>query len=65
MSSDQQPTSAAPTVAVSAKTKAFNLNTPKYHNLGHYPQAIRSFGPTDNYNTKTVQIPSMDGRKYG
>ena len=50
--------SSATAVSVTAKTKVLNLNTSKYHNLGHYPKAIRSFGPTDNYNTKTVGLPS-------
>jgi len=38
------------------KSKKFNLATYKYHALADYPEAIRRFGPTDNYSTQIVQI---------
>lgn len=38
----------------SRKTKRMNLATYKYHALGDYVEAIRRFGPTDNYSTQIV-----------
>ena len=43
------------TVKVSPNTKTLNLNTYKYHRLGDYVQAIRRFGPTDNYDSRRVR----------
>ena len=40
--------------SATAKPKAFNLNTYKYHRLGDYPSIIRELGPMDNYSTQTV-----------
>jgi hypothetical protein len=37
-----------------SKDKVFNLHTYKLHALGHYPQTIREFGTTDNYNSQRV-----------
>ncbi|KAJ3526631.1 hypothetical protein NMY22_g10092 [Coprinellus aureogranulatus] len=36
-----------------AKLRKLNLNTFKFHNLGHYIMAILQFGTTDNYSTQT------------
>jgi len=48
------------TVKKKAKTvqrsKKFNLATYKYHALADYAEAIRRFGPTDNYSTQIVRI---------
>lgn len=38
-----------------SKEKEFNLFTYKWHALGHYPQTIREFGTTDNYNSQRVR----------
>ena len=38
----------------SKKVHELNLKTYKLHALGHYAQAIRSFGPTDGYSTQAV-----------
>ena len=48
----------APTTSKKAKLKTFNLSTYKYHRLGDYAQAIREYGPTDNYTTQTVSALS-------
>jgi hypothetical protein len=40
------------------KVKKLNLATYKYHALADYAEAIRKFGPTDNYNTQIV-CPSI------
>jgi hypothetical protein len=37
------------------RLKNFNLSTPKWHLLVHYPDAIRRLGPTDNYSTRIVR----------
>ena len=37
------------------KVKHLNLSTYKYHALGDYVEAIRRYGPTDNYNTQVVR----------
>ncbi|OCB88193.1 hypothetical protein A7U60_g4712 [Sanghuangporus baumii] len=34
------------------KRKELNVNTPKFHSLGDYVQAIRRLGTTDNYSTQ-------------
>ncbi|KAL5537155.1 hypothetical protein ACEPAF_978 [Sanghuangporus sanghuang] len=34
------------------KRKILNINTPKFHALGEYAQAIRRFGTTDSYSTQ-------------
>lgn len=39
------------------KQKRLNLQTFKWHNLGHYAAAIRRFGPTDGYSTQIVSSP--------
>lgn len=36
------------------RRKKLNLATYKYHALADYPETIRRFGPTDNYNTQIV-----------
>jgi hypothetical protein len=38
------------------KRKKLNLATYKYHALGDYAETIRTFGPTDNYNTQIVRL---------
>jgi hypothetical protein len=38
-----------------AKERKLNLNTYKFHALGHYPPVIPLFGPTDNYSTQIVR----------
>lgn len=38
------------------KQKRLNLQTFKWHNLGHYAAAIRRFGPTDGYSTQMVNL---------
>ncbi len=40
------------------KRKTLNLATYKYHALADYPETIRRFGTTDNYNTQIVCILS-------
>jgi hypothetical protein len=48
--------------AASSKTdtvprrKKLNIGTYKYHALADYPDTIRRFGTTDNYNTQTVRL---------
>ncbi|KAG6380707.1 hypothetical protein JVT61DRAFT_5085 [Boletus reticuloceps] len=42
--------------ASSAKVKRLNLSTYKFHALGHYPDTIRRYGTTDNYNTQTGEL---------
>jgi hypothetical protein len=37
-----------------SKWKKLNFKTYKYHALADYPETIRRFGTTDNYNTQTV-----------
>ena len=36
------------------KVKKLSFKTYKYHALADYPNTIRQFGTTDNYNTQTV-----------
>jgi hypothetical protein len=36
------------------KAKKLNLATYKYHALADYPETVRRFGTTDNYNTQIV-----------
>jgi hypothetical protein len=38
------------------KRKKLNLATYKYHALADYPETIRRFGTTDNYNTQVVSF---------
>jgi hypothetical protein len=38
------------------RKKELNLNTPKFHSLGHYAEAIRRFGTTDSYSTQIVRF---------
>jgi hypothetical protein len=40
------------------KWKKLNFKTYKYHALADYPDTIRRFGTTDNYNTQTVRLIS-------
>ena len=46
------------TVSTSTKTRYLNLNTSKYHALGHYPSAISRFGTLDSVSTQTVSQQS-------
>lgn len=39
--------------------KTFNLQTYKVHALGHYVEAIKTFGTTDSYSTEVVSILSV------
>ena len=39
-----------------AKTKQFNLTTPKLLFLGDYVSTIKQFGTTDSYPTHTVRV---------
>jgi hypothetical protein len=41
------------------KRKTLNLAMYKYHALSDYPETIRRFGTTDNYNTQIVSVLSM------
>jgi hypothetical protein len=43
------------------KSKKLNFRTYKYHALADYPDTIRRFGTTDNYNTQTVCPPILSG----
>jgi len=48
-------TGASPTTKPKGpKLKFFNLNTVKFHSLGHYAETIRRFGTTDSYSTQIV-----------
>ncbi|TFK28668.1 hypothetical protein FA15DRAFT_583952, partial [Coprinopsis marcescibilis] len=38
----------------SSRIRLLNLNTYKFHALGHVWEAISLFGPTDNYTTQVV-----------
>jgi hypothetical protein len=38
------------------KRKKLNLETYKYHALADYPETIRRYGTTDNYNTQIVSL---------
>jgi hypothetical protein len=49
-----QQSSLANTVQVVRKRCELNLNTPKFHAIGHYVAIIQSFGTTDSYSTQTV-----------
>ncbi|KAF7307251.1 hypothetical protein MIND_00518800 [Mycena indigotica] len=49
---DQALASGSKTSSSTPKSKAFNLNTYKWHSLGDYVQSIRLFGPTDIYSTQ-------------
>lgn len=48
----QPTTTAQPAVTLERKRRKLNLQTYKYHALGHYPDTIRAFGTTDNYTTQ-------------
>src|SRR5487761_1237835 len=41
------------------KCKKLNLETYKYHALAEYPETIRRYGTTDNYNTQIVGVRSI------
>jgi hypothetical protein len=47
-----------PGASLGPKCKTLNLATYKYHALADYPETIRRFGTTDNYNTQIVCILS-------
>lgn len=40
--------------SLSPNHKELNINTPKFHALGGYADAIRRFGTTDSYSTQIV-----------
>jgi hypothetical protein len=42
--------------SIAPKFKKLNFKTYKYHALADYPDTIRRFGTTDNYNTQTVRL---------
>ncbi|PSR74642.1 hypothetical protein PHLCEN_2v9671, partial [Hermanssonia centrifuga] len=42
------------TTTTGKKRKTLNLQTSKWHDLGHVPARIRSSGTTDNYSTQVV-----------
>lgn len=44
----------ASSTSTGPKFKKLNFKTYKYHALADYPETIRRFGTTDNYNTQTV-----------
>ncbi|KAJ3540172.1 hypothetical protein NMY22_g4410 [Coprinellus aureogranulatus] len=50
--SSSEDTEAKPTVADEGKKRLFNLNTFKFHALGHYIKAILNIGTTDSYSTQ-------------
>ena len=35
--------------------KTFNIDTPKFHSIAHYPDAIAMYGTTDSYSTQMVR----------
>jgi hypothetical protein len=35
-------------------SKNFNIDTPKFHSIVHYPDAIATYGTTDSYSTQKV-----------
>ena len=35
--------------------KTFNIDTPKFHSITHYPDAIAMYGTTDSYSTQIVR----------
>ncbi len=41
-------------IATGKKRKTLNLNTSKWHDLGHVAAMIRSSGTTENYSTQVV-----------
>jgi hypothetical protein len=41
----------------------FNLTTYKAHSLGDYVEAIRMYGPMDNYSTQLVRDSKL-GQQY-
>ena len=47
-------------MSVTRRPKELNLATYKYHALADYPDTIRRFGTTDNYNTQTVRNSIWD-----
>ena len=49
-----QPTPNAKEKVPGPKIKRLNISTYKYHALGDYVEAIRRYGPADNYNTQVV-----------
>ncbi|KAH6881005.1 hypothetical protein BKA70DRAFT_1342256 [Coprinopsis sp. MPI-PUGE-AT-0042] len=38
--------------SLARREKKYSLSTPKYHALGHYVQAIRSYGTTDSFTSE-------------
>ncbi|CAE6459930.1 unnamed protein product [Rhizoctonia solani] len=43
-------------VQITLKRCKLNLNTPKFHSIGHYVDVIRFFGTTDSYSTQTTEL---------
>lgn len=37
-----------------SKTKTLNINTYKFHAIGHYPASIKQYGTTDSHSTQIV-----------
>ncbi|KAF8551579.1 hypothetical protein OG21DRAFT_1381054, partial [Imleria badia] len=50
----QPTTTAQPAVTLERKRRKLNLQTYKFHALGHYPNTIHAFGTTDTYTTQPV-----------
>jgi len=40
--------------------KRFNINTPKFHSIVHYPDNIAKYGTTDSYSTQIVCYIASD-----
>ncbi|KDN35424.1 hypothetical protein RSAG8_11601, partial [Rhizoctonia solani AG-8 WAC10335] len=51
-----QQSNLAKTVQVVRKRCELNLNTPKFHSIGHYAFVIAMFGTTDSYTTQTTEL---------
>lgn len=46
-------------VNLEVKRKDLNINTPKFHALGGYVEAIRRFGTTDSFSTQIVSLSDV------
>ncbi|KAK7689422.1 hypothetical protein QCA50_007214 [Cerrena zonata] len=53
---EQNKTSNGTSAPTGKKRKGLNLNTYKWHALGHYVRFIRLFGPTDIYSTQIGEV---------
>ncbi|KAK7688185.1 hypothetical protein QCA50_008555 [Cerrena zonata] len=53
---EQSKSSDSPSAPTGKKRKGLNLNTYKWHALGHYVRFIRLFGPTDIYSTQIGEV---------